>query len=62
MLKVWGSMGAVDVDTIQEQHMDMNIRVQCTAKALDQRNCASLCGGFGVTGFADQVETSRRIS
>ncbi len=29
-------MGAVDVDNIQEQHMDMNIRVQCTAKALDQ--------------------------
>jgi hypothetical protein len=37
-------IGASDVDTIQEQNVKMNIQIQDTAEALDQRNRARVCG------------------
>ena len=41
-----GSMGAVAVNTIQEQHMEVDICVEGAPKALDQGHGAGLCGGF----------------
>ena len=35
-------MGVVAVDTIQNQHVEVDIEVGGTAKALDQGHCASL--------------------
>jgi len=35
--------------------VEVDIEVERTAKALDQGHCASLCGGFGKTGFVDQM-------
>lgn len=38
-----GSFGTVDVDPIEEQHMEVNIQVQRAAEALDQRDGAGAC-------------------
>jgi len=46
---------AVDVDTIQEQQMEVDICIKGAPKTLDLHDCASLCGGFGKTGFVDQM-------
>ena len=35
--------------------MEVDVCIQGTAKTLDQRDCASPCRGFGVTGFAGQM-------
>jgi hypothetical protein len=35
--------------------MEVDVCVKGTAKTLDQRDCASPCRGFGVTGFAGQM-------
>jgi len=32
--------------------MVVNIQIEGAPKTLDQRDCASPCRGFGVTGFA----------
>jgi hypothetical protein len=32
------TLGAIDVDTIHEQHVKVNIQIQRTAEALDQRD------------------------
>ena len=49
------TLGAIDVDTIQEQHVRRNVEIQRTAEALDQRDRAGVCALLGVTGFVDQV-------
>ena len=50
-----GSMGAVDVDTIQQKHVEVDIEVEGTPKALNQGDCAGLCDGFGIAGFTNQM-------
>ena len=57
-----GFRGTIDIDPIQKNHMEVNIEVEGTPEALDQGHCASLCGGFGKTGFADQVRGNGAIN
>jgi len=35
--------------------MEVDVRIQGTTKTLDQRDSASPCRGFGVTGFGGQM-------
>ena len=55
-------MGAVAVDTIQKQHVEVDIEVEGTPEALDQGHCAGLCDGFGIAGFADQMRGNGSIN
>ena len=34
-------------------------QIERTSEALDQCNCASLCGVFGVIGFVSQIDDHR---
>ena len=49
------SVPGINVDTIQKQHMKVNIQIQSTAKTLDQGHRASLYKGFCKAGFMCQV-------
>ena len=33
---------AIEVDTIQKKHVEVNVQIEGTSKALDQRDCASV--------------------
>ena len=57
-----GSMGVVAVDSIQKQHMKMDVQVQRTAKALDQGNSAGVCRGFCIAGFVGQMRGNAALS
>jgi len=48
-------MLVVSVNAIKEQHVKVAVCIKGTAKTLDQRDCASPCRGFGVTGFVGQM-------
>jgi hypothetical protein len=49
------TLGVCDVDTVQEQHVKMDVEVQGAAEALDQRNRTGVSALPGVTGFMNQV-------
>jgi hypothetical protein len=48
-------MLGINVDTIQKQHMEMNVEIERTAEALDQCHCAGLCHSHSKTRFVRQV-------
>ena len=48
-------MPGINVDTIQKQHMEMDVQVQRAAEALDQGHGTSLCKGFCKARFVCQV-------
>jgi len=48
-------MPGINVDTIQKQHMKVNIQIQSTAKPLDQGHRTSLYKGFCKARFVCQV-------
>jgi hypothetical protein len=49
------STGPNDVDPIQEQHMEVEVQVQRTAEALDQRHRAGARRLAGESGLPDRV-------
>ena len=55
------TLGASDVNTVQEQHVKMNIQIQGTAKTLDQRDRTGVSSLPGVTGFMDQVRCNGTV-
>jgi hypothetical protein len=56
------SIGAGEVNTIQEQHVKMNIQVQGTAETLYKRDRACVSGLPGVTGLMDQVRCNGTVN
>ena len=41
----------INVGTIQKQHVEMNIEIERTAEALDQRHCTGFCRSRSRTRF-----------
>ena len=56
-----GSTGAVDVNTIQKQHVKVNVEVHRPAESLDQGDGAGLCRGFGIAGFPSQMRSDSAV-
>ena len=48
-------MSGIKVDTIQKQHMEMNVEIKRTAEALDQCHCTGLCRSRSKARFVRQV-------
>jgi hypothetical protein len=54
--KAWiGPMPGINVDTMQKQHMEMNVEIERTAEALDQCHCAGLCRSHSKARLVRQV-------
>ena len=56
-----GSVDTVDIDTIQKQHVEMDIRSQRAAETLDQGDGAGVCRRLGVAGFLGQMGSNGAI-
>ena len=54
-------VGAFNVDAVEHQHMKVNIQIDCTPKALDQRDRPSVGGAAGKAGLSDQMRGNRPI-
>ncbi len=39
-------MDTVYVDSVQKIHMKVDVQIERTSEALDERNCTGLCRGF----------------
>jgi len=48
-------VGAIHVNTIEEQHVEMNVQIQRTAEALDERDGTGVCRFVGLPSLFDQV-------
>lgn len=49
------SIGTLNVHAIEEQHVKVNVEVQCTAEALDQGDGTGLGRLVGIARFLDQM-------
>jgi len=54
-------MDAIDVDSVQKNHMEVDIEVNRTTKSLNQRNCAGLCPGSCKARSVGQVRGNSAI-
>jgi len=56
------SVGALDIHPVEEQHMEVNIQIQRTAKTLDQRDRAGVRRLMRQSGLLDQVRSNHPVN
>ena len=55
------AIGTLDLNSVQEQHMEMDIQIQCAAKALNQGDRAGLSRPTREPGLPDRVRGDNQL-